>query len=112
MYYINWRTGMKAKEDPRTAASAFSGDFYSEDDSSYDSEGSSSESSPSSSVTQQQYHHQQQYEGEEQQQQQINQVLVVAGCKGCLMYFMVPKQVGVCPKCCGQLLHFDRSESD
>lgn len=100
---------MKAKEDPRTAASTvFSGDFYSEDDSSYDSEGSSSESSPSSSVTQQQYH-QQQYEGEEQQQQQINQVLVVAGCKGCLMYFMVPKQVGVCPKCCGQLLHFDRS---
>ncbi|KAI8526785.1 hypothetical protein RHMOL_Rhmol12G0023200 [Rhododendron molle] len=109
IYYINWRTGMKAKEDPRTAASAFSGDFYSEDDSSYDSEGSSSESSPSSSVTQQQYHHQQQYEGEEQQQQQKNQVLVVAGCKGCLMYFMVPKQVGVCPKCCGQLLHFDRS---
>ncbi|KAG5520558.1 hypothetical protein RHGRI_033215 [Rhododendron griersonianum] len=103
---------MKAKEDPRMPASAFSGDFYSEDDSSYDSDGSSSESSPSSSVTQQQYHHQQQYEGKEQQQQQINQVLVVAGCKGCLMYFMVPKQVGVCPKCCGQLLHFDRSESD
>ncbi|KAF7124060.1 hypothetical protein RHSIM_Rhsim12G0020700 [Rhododendron simsii] len=65
IYYINWRTGMKAKEDPRMVASAFSGDFYSEDDSSYDSEGSSSESSPSSSV-------------------------------------------GVCPKCCGQLLHFDR----
>lgn len=104
---------MKAKEDPRTAE--FSGDFYSEDDSSYDSEGSTSESSPSSSITQQQnqyHHHQQQYEGHEEQQQQKNQVLVVAGCKGCLMYFMVPKQVGVCPKCCGQLLHFDRSESD
>ncbi|KAH7835882.1 hypothetical protein Vadar_030797 [Vaccinium darrowii] len=115
IYYINWRTGMKVKEDPRTAASAeFSGDFYSEYDSSYDSEGSSSESSPSSSITQPQNHHQQQYEGEqrEEQQQQKNQVLVVAGCKGCLMYFMVPKEVGVCPKCCGQLLHFDRSESD
>ncbi|GMP82246.1 hypothetical protein CsSME_00036641 [Camellia sinensis var. sinensis] len=88
IYYINWRTGMKAKEDPRTMAdfSGGGGDFYSEeDDSSYDSEESSSESSP--------------------------HVLVVAGCKSCLMYFMVPKQVEDCPKCCGQLLHFDRSEN-
>lgn len=44
--------------------------------------------------------------------QRRQQVLVVAGCKGCFMYFMVPKQVEDCPKCFGQLLHFDRSEND
>ncbi|KAL6550847.1 hypothetical protein OROMI_021335 [Orobanche minor] len=48
IYYINWRTGMKVKEDPRTTAEF--GNCYSDDDStSYDSEGSCSESSPSSS---------------------------------------------------------------
>ncbi|KAL6969211.1 hypothetical protein U1Q18_028934 [Sarracenia purpurea var. burkii] len=106
IYYINWRTGMKAKEDPRTVAE-FSGDFYSEDNSSYDSEGSSSESSPSSSRDQEYNHNHHQNQRDDQK----DHVLVVAGCKSCLMYFMVPKQVGVCPKCCGQLLHFDRSES-
>ncbi|KAJ4711476.1 ATP-dependent RNA helicase [Melia azedarach] len=100
VYYINWRNGMKAKEDPRTTAES-SGDFYSEDDSSYDSEESSSESSPSSS-REQQYHRVEKNKGN---------VLVVAGCKSCLMYFMVPKQVEDCPKCNGQLLHFDRSDN-
>ncbi|KAA8530015.1 hypothetical protein F0562_034544 [Nyssa sinensis] len=106
IYYINWRTGMKADEDPRTTADT-GGEFYSEEeDSSYDSEGSSnSESSPSSSRNiQQQYH-------ETDDGQKDHAVLVVAGCKSCLMYFMVPKQVEDCPKCCGQLLHFDRSEN-
>ncbi|XP_059448117.1 protein CURLY FLAG LEAF 1 [Corylus avellana] len=98
IYYINWRNGMKAKEDPRTTAE-YSGDFYSEDDSSYDSEESSSESSPSS---------RQPYRVEKDHK---DHVLVVAGCKSCLMYFMVPKQVEDCPKCGGQLLHFDRSEN-
>lgn len=91
---------MKAKEDPRTTAES-TGDFYSEDDSSYDSEESSSESSPSSS-REQQYHRVEKNKGN---------VLVVAGCKSCLMYFMVPKQVEDCPKCNGQLLHFDRSDN-
>ncbi|KAK9277309.1 hypothetical protein L1049_006849 [Liquidambar formosana] len=98
VYYINWRNGMKAKEDPRMTAE-YSGDYYSEDDCSYDSEESSSESSLSSS--------RERYRVVEKE----DHVLVVAGCKSCLMYFMVPKQVEDCPKCTGQLLHFDRSEN-
>ncbi|KAJ6702150.1 hypothetical protein OIU74_013327 [Salix koriyanagi] len=99
IYYINWRNGMKAREDPRITQE-YSGDFYSEDDSSYDSEESSSESSPSSS--REHYHDRLEKE---------DHVLVVAGCKSCFMYFMVPKHVEVCPKCDGQVLHFDRSEN-
>ncbi|KAK4339234.1 hypothetical protein RND71_040696 [Anisodus tanguticus] len=110
IYYINWRTGMKVKEDPRTNSEAYGDNnlYYSEeeeDDNSYDSEGSSSEESSFSSS----------------REPQINTtittgsggkraaVLVVGGCKSCLMYFMVPKEVDDCPKCCGQLLHFDQS---
>ncbi|XP_020219913.1 uncharacterized protein LOC109802909 [Cajanus cajan] len=101
IYYINWRNGMKAKEDPRRAAAAeysVSREYESEEEeeeeeSWYDSEESSSESCPSSS-----------YQGGQN-------VLVVAGCKGCLMYFMVPKHVEDCPKCTAQLLHFDRSQN-
>ena len=110
IYYINWRNGTKAREDPRTAAE-YSGDFYSEeddDDSSYDSEESSSESSPSSSRERAHYNNNNQRVEKEKEK---DNVLVVAGCKSCLMYFMVPKQVEDCPKCNGQLLHFDRSES-
>lgn len=97
IYYINWRNGMKAKEDPRTTSDYNRGDYYSEEEeddenSSYDSEESSSESS-------------------NRREAQKEQVLVVGGCKSCFMYFMVPKQVQECPKCCGQLLHFDRSEN-
>ncbi|TKY64721.1 hypothetical protein E2542_SST07571 [Spatholobus suberectus] len=100
IYYINWRNGMKAKEDPRRAAEySVSRDYESEEESWYDSEESSSESCPSSSK--------EHYQGQVEKQN----VLVVAGCKGCLMYFMVPKHVEDCPKCSGQLLHFDRSEN-
>ncbi|XP_021283356.1 uncharacterized protein LOC110415908 [Herrania umbratica] len=113
IYYINWRNGMKAKEDPRTAAE-YSGDFYSEeeeeeddDDSSYDSEESSSESSPSS----RERAHYNNNNNHHRVEKDKDNVLVVAGCKSCLMYFMVPKQVEDCPKCNGQLLHFDRSGS-
>ncbi|KAI3763444.1 hypothetical protein L2E82_13300 [Cichorium intybus] len=100
VYYINWRTGMKVKEDPRTANNGFYSDDEDEDEdeeSSYEEEGSSSESSSavSSSKTE---------EG-----QIGGNVLVVAGCKSCFMYFMVPKQVEECPKCNGQLLHFNQS---
>ncbi|XP_027353203.1 uncharacterized protein LOC113863724 isoform X2 [Abrus precatorius] len=99
IYYINWRNGMKAKEDPRRATEySVSRDYESEEESWYDSEESSSESCPSSK---------EHYQGQIEKQN----VLVVAGCKGCLMYFMVPKQVEDCPKCNGQLLHFDRSEN-
>lgn len=107
VYYMNWRTGMKAKEDPRIS-NEFSGELYSEDDdSSYDSdEGSSTESSPSSSSRNPSIQ-----KREEREKEQTG-VLVVAGCKSCLMYFMVPKQVEDCPKCAGQLLHFDRSDDN
>lgn len=92
---------MKAKEDPRMADHG----FYSDDDDDneenqdeeegfYDEEGSSSESS--SPVSSSNKHNQ-------------NNVLVVAGCKSCFMYFMVAKQVEECPKCNGKLLHFNRS---
>ncbi|KAI3467788.1 hypothetical protein Pfo_024451 [Paulownia fortunei] len=121
IYYINWRTGMKAKEDPRTT-SEYGGEYYSEDDSSsYDSEGSSSESYPSSSreqwsgnTNQENCYYQEKNENENNNNNNnnnSNNVLVVAGCKSCLMYYMVPKQLEICPKCCGQLLHFDRSEN-
>ncbi|XP_022748910.1 uncharacterized protein LOC111298463 [Durio zibethinus] len=115
IYYINWRNGMKAREDPRTAAE-YSGDFYSEEggeeeedevDSSYDSEESSSESSPSRERARYNNNNNSNHHRVEKDK---DNVLVVAGCKSCLMYFMVPKQVEDCPKCNGQLLHFDRSE--
>ncbi|XP_076894646.1 protein CURLY FLAG LEAF 1-like [Bidens hawaiensis] len=113
MYYINWRTGMKTKEDPRTVDDNYNGYFYSdyddEDESSYDdSESSSVESSPAGSSSEKQK------ENDDEGDSRVGggQVLVVAGCKGCFMYFMVPKQVEDCPKCCGQLLHFDRSDDN
>lgn len=112
---------MKAKEDPRTTAD-YGGEYYSDDDnnSSYDSEGSSTESCPSSSReqwsggNQENCYYQEKNENEnenENKNNNSNNVLVVAGCKSCLMYYMVPKQLEICPKCCGQLLHFDRSEN-
>ncbi|XP_031498636.1 protein CURLY FLAG LEAF 1-like [Nymphaea colorata] len=33
------------------------------------------------------------------------EVLVVAGCKQCLMYFMLPKVADECPRCSSPLLH-------
>ncbi|XP_042058156.1 NKAP family protein-like [Salvia splendens] len=124
LYYINWRTGMRATEDPRTAAAAEYVDDCSseeEDSSSYDSDGSSLESSPCSSREQWSDKSNQEncyYDDEERNNNNSNinsnnsnNVLVVAGCKSCLMYYMVPKQLEICPKCCGQLLHFDRSEN-
>lgn len=114
VYYINWRTGMKSKEDPRTVDDGFSGYFYSDDeedeDEEYESEGSSVESSPAASSSRKQKPEDDENEGEDESSN--GHVLVVAGCKGCFMYFMVPKQVEDCPKCCGQLLHFDRSDDN
>ncbi|XP_022980142.1 methionine aminopeptidase 2-like [Cucurbita maxima] len=114
IYYINWRNGMKAKEDPRftTEDDQYSDDYYcysdddddnddDDDDSSYDSEESSTESSNNKN------------KNKNMEEQQEEDVLVVAGCKRCLMYFMVPKHLEECPKCSsGELLYFDRSEND
>ncbi|XP_038880672.1 uncharacterized protein LOC120072288 [Benincasa hispida] len=107
IYYINWRNGMKAKEDPRSTKEddEYSEDYcyyYSDDDdSSYDSEESSTESSNNNNNKK--------FVGEEEEEKDV---LVVGGCKRCFMYFMVPKNLEDCPKCNGQLLHFDRSEND
>ncbi|KAF8055026.1 hypothetical protein N665_1305s0013 [Sinapis alba] len=106
--YINRKNGMRVKEEPRTSvvtvsnyADDFSGEsdvtLFSEEDSSlyYESEESSSES-PSENL-------------KEEEEEEV--VLVVAGCKACYMYFMVPKLLKDCPKCSAQLLHFDRPHS-
>ncbi|KAK3218165.1 hypothetical protein Dsin_012135 [Dipteronia sinensis] len=91
---------MKAKEDLRTIAES-SGDFYSEEeedeeeDNSYDSEESSSKLSPSSSTCNNNNRSNHQL-GD---QNKNDNVLVLASCKSCLMYFMVPKQVEDYPKC-------------
>ncbi|XP_027154102.1 uncharacterized protein LOC113753999 [Coffea eugenioides] len=141
VYYINWRTGMKSQEDPRTnpemqhVRNGGLGLSWSEeedeDGSWYESEGSSTEeSSPSTSSRQQQCrrrysnsnsnsspsgatprHRHRHLTAETNIHHDKPQVLVVAGCKSCFMYFMLPKQVQDCPKCFGQLLHFDRSEN-
>lgn len=86
---------MRVKKDPRKLVSSsyadqFSGDsivtvFSEEGSSYYESEESSSESS---------------------REIYKEEVLVVAGCKACFMYFMVPKLLTDCPKCEAQLLHF------
>ncbi|KAA3467964.1 Humj1 family protein [Gossypium australe] len=67
----------------------------------YDSEESSPSSSFSSSRDYKNDHHSHGIEEEN------DDVLVVAGCKSCYMYFMVAKKTEGCPKCNGQLLRFD-----
>lgn len=129
IYYLNWRTGMRVSEDPRTNVVATE-EVYSEEDydndnddddddddnNSYDSEATYSEEMPSFSSSR-----------AETTIPQINilttealrraappsalaaPVLVLGGCKACLMYFMVPKEVDDCPRCGRQLLHFDQN---
>ncbi|CAF2095862.1 hypothetical protein BRARA_E01045 [Brassica rapa] len=116
IYYINWKNGMRVKEDPRKVmmnadndSGESCGTFCSEEDSSYyDSEESSSESSPSSRENQKE---EEEEDEEEEEEEEEEAVLVVAGCKACFMYFMVPKLVEDCPKCAAQLVHFDRPHS-
>lgn len=109
IYYVNWRTGKKSNEDPRIiATTSHSGPYnYSDDNeddiSNHDSEESSSVSSLAS------YSSSTAWEPP-QVTASKDRVLVVGGCKSCLMYYMVPKEVRDCPKCSGQLLHFERSE--
>ncbi|GMJ09905.1 hypothetical protein HRI_004659700 [Hibiscus trionum] len=42
-------------------------------------------------------------------EEEKDDVLVVAGCRSCYMYFMVPKKAEGCPKCNGHLVRFDGS---
>ncbi|XP_022972321.1 uncharacterized protein LOC111470894 [Cucurbita maxima] len=113
IYYINWRNGMKAKEDPRSITEDhYSEDYYYFDDDD-DSDESSTESSNNNNKNNKNYAAMEEQEEQEEEEEEEEDVLVVAGCKSCLMYFMVPKLVEDCPKCSnGQLLHFDRSENE
>ncbi|GAB2214410.1 hypothetical protein Drorol1_Dr00018754 [Drosera rotundifolia] len=122
VYYVNWANGMKSKQDPRLSsgdscseasrcgvgrASGYSYGYSTEEDS-YESDGSSSTgdscSTPSTPrESRARGTSSKRMPGEEE-------VLVVAGCKRCLMYFMFPKHLDECPKCSGRLIHFDRPE--
>ncbi|KAG6519958.1 uncharacterized protein LOC122053506 [Zingiber officinale] len=109
IYYINWKTGIKATADLRPSTSAAAAPAYSSSDeeatsdeyscvscigsgASYD-EDDDDHSDDSSSVS-------------SASPPPPAHVLVAAGCKGCFMYFMVPKHADACPKCGGGgLLH-------
>ncbi|KAL8121439.1 protein CURLY FLAG LEAF 1 [Apium graveolens] len=139
IYYINWRTGMKAKEDPRMSHRGMILDhhydsYYTEeeeeeddDDDEEEEEDDEEEDDSSSSSSSSEVYSPPEAEAEAEsassssslisrnvgdeernsKDERSRQVLVVAGCKVCLMYFMVPKQVQLCPKCTSaQLLHF------
>ncbi|MCL7038427.1 hypothetical protein MKW94_030524 [Papaver nudicaule] len=83
VYYRNEETGNKSRKDPKKAITK-----------SWGSQSPSSSTSSSTTAT-----------------KRSDQVLVVAGCKSCLMYFMLPKYVVDCPKCSGIILHFDRFQN-
>ncbi|KAK4792287.1 hypothetical protein SAY86_022722 [Trapa natans] len=102
---------MKVEVDPKVSANYSGLSYYDGDDdygtSDYDSEESSSESSTASSCSSTAARASPQAAAAASK----GTVLVVGGCKACLMYYMVPKQVDECPKCSGHLLHFDRSKN-
>lgn len=104
IYYINRRTGKKVKDDPRKETGTSKPDISSEEEED-DSEKSntSSPSPPPPPTTTTPSNDDFNYEED---------VLVVAGCKSCLMYFMLPKTTDQCPKCYSNLLlHFDQPEN-
>ncbi|KAK4785268.1 hypothetical protein SAY86_001957 [Trapa natans] len=111
IYYINWRTGMRAKEDPRLTGDYTEDYYYSDED---EDDSSNCDSGESSSVSSPADFHSPAAAREPPPLAggggEKDSVLVVGGCKMCLMYFMVPKQVEDCPKCSGRLvLHFNGS---
>ncbi|XXG78327.1 hypothetical protein AAC387_Pa08g2288 [Persea americana] len=100
IYYINRRTGKKVKDDPRKETETSKTDISSEEEED-DSEKRNTSPPPPSTTTPPSIDD---FNYEED-------VLVVAGCKSCLMYFMLPKTTDECPKCCSNLLlHFDQPE--
>ena len=74
---------MKVKEDPRRTTAGYNGDSDEEEE------------------------EENKRKGRRREEIRQDSVLVVAACKSCLMYRMVPKNAEVCPKCSGQLLHFN-----
>ncbi|WOL02555.1 hypothetical protein Cni_G11274 [Canna indica] len=134
IYYINWETGVRTTDDPRTTAAAVSDDvssaypssIYYDDgdgdvdgasdeyscsrvgsgDDDYDEEDEDDDTADSSSVSSAASPTN---SSTEDHSASGSQVLVAAGCKACFMYFMVPKRVDACPKCGGTLLHLGRN---
>uniref|UniRef100_A0A7N0UVA4 WW domain-containing protein n=1 Tax=Kalanchoe fedtschenkoi TaxID=63787 RepID=A0A7N0UVA4_KALFE len=99
LYFINRSNGMKTTEDPREMAE-YCGQYYYSEDEDEDGDDESCEYETDEDVS-----------GPAAGNGGEDNVLVVAGCRSCLMYYMVTKQVTGCPKCNRQLLHFDRSEN-
>ncbi|CAM8950861.1 hypothetical protein QQ045_018402 [Rhodiola kirilowii] len=103
IYFINRSNGLKTKEDPREMPE-YSGEYYCSDDEEDDDESldyETDEDRCGSTLV----------NGGGGGQGGVENVLVAAGCRSCLMYYMVSKQVNDCPKCNRQLLHFDTSEN-
>ncbi|RZC43404.1 hypothetical protein C5167_036353 [Papaver somniferum] len=102
VYYRNKETGKKSRRDPRKAITKFRcrNDYLVKEENSSDSEQRSQSPSPSTSSSK-----------AKRNDTRRDQVLVVAGCKSCMMYFMLPKYVVDCPKCSGIILHFDRFQN-
>eukprot|EP00252_Welwitschia_mirabilis_P019116 TRINITY_DN4341_c0_g1_i1.p1 TRINITY_DN4341_c0_g1~~TRINITY_DN4341_c0_g1_i1.p1 ORF type:complete len:167 (-),score=42.77 TRINITY_DN4341_c0_g1_i1:67-501(-) len=67
----------------------------------YEEEGGSEEESYNGNALQE--------EKKEAEQGAEEDVLVVAGCRSCFMYYMLPKSALVCPSCKNVLLHFSAS---
>ncbi|KAL5979072.1 hypothetical protein ACLOJK_018969 [Asimina triloba] len=109
IYYIDWRSGTKLKEDPRKARRDIE-DLYSYVDSSDESEEGSSTSSREEEDDDEDDEDEEEEENDDDGKEEQH-VLVVAGCKSCLMYFMLPKTVDQCPKCTATLLHFSSSQN-
>ncbi|CAM8954208.1 unnamed protein product [Rhodiola kirilowii] len=100
IYFINRRNGMKTVEDPRGMSWYYY--YYSEDE----DEDEIEDDDGSSEYETDEDHHNGSGSTEAVNGGEEN-VLVVAGCRSCLMYYMVSKQVKDCPKCNHQLLfHF------
>eukprot|EP01018_Ginkgo_biloba_P017256 Gb_27782 [translate_table: standard] len=136
LYYIDWSVGKKAKIDPREvlrvsedrlksrfeelaallsasvkeklahkpkiAHQGISTPLYSleadDDISEIESMDEDSDDSEQTHLT---------FESDEKGSNDTN-ILVAAGCRSCLMYFMLPKVVLECPKCGTVLLHFNQ----
>ncbi|ERN06165.1 hypothetical protein AMTRI_Chr06g170760 [Amborella trichopoda] len=98
VYFIDWNNGKKEKDDPRLVKNKTRLGYNSSDEES----GNESEDSSSSST----YFYEDYLVDSDTNQDQI---LVVAGCKRCLMYFMLPKMAMECPKCRSLLLRFNGS---
>ncbi|XP_038989348.1 uncharacterized protein LOC103699559 [Phoenix dactylifera] len=131
VYYVNWETGTRTTEDPRTFSTAYVTSYCSEeeeeedddddetsDEDSTSGDGKDDSGEPSyssgaysglSSISSSSPGETATSSDEPYGGRGGGQILVAAGCKSCFMYFMVPKRIEDCPKCGGLLLHLGRN---